>query len=315
MTHLGDVRIAAPVGRSARYLRFRTFASPPGTLCLVWWRSRWGVAPLATGGCPRWAMGILMCSGLGSGTWLPSKATRAATVQGDHSACRLPVRPSLAGCWRPKATMSIPESMRESSTPRVRLAEPGESRTMAALLAGAFDQDPAFTFMFPPETSRRQKRMTRMFGIDVVRSQRLGGAWIVDDGSAAAVWYPPGQWEPSDREMLRQLPQWIAVYGRSLPAATRVLNALQEHHRRLDLDPHWYLYYMGTSADRRSNGVGSALLQAVLKRSDSEHTPAYLEATSERNRALYERHGFETRDEIALHGGGPTMYPMWRSPR
>lgn len=194
-----------------------------------------------------------------------------------------------------------------------RPAEPGETRAMAALLADAFDQDPVFTFLFPPGSSRRHKRMTRLFGIDVVRSQRLGGAWISDDGAAAAVWYPPGQWEPSDREMLRQLPQLFAAFGRRLPVASRVLNALQEQHRRLD--PHWYLYYIGTKADRRSNGVGSALLQAVLERSDSEHTPAYLEASNERNRALYVRHGFETRGEIALPGGGPTMFPMWRSPR
>jgi len=209
--------------------------------------------------------------------------------------------------------MSIPESIPESSTPPVRLAEPGETHTMAALLADAFEQDPVFTFLFPPGTSRRHKRMTRLFGIDVVRSQRLGGAWTSDDGSAAAVWYPPGQWEPSDRESLRQLPQLFAAFGRRLPLAGQVLNALQEQHRRLD--PHWYLYYMGTKADRRSSGVGSALLQAVLQRSDSEQTPAYLEATSERNRAMYERHGFETRGEIALPGGGPTMIPMWRSPR
>lgn len=68
--------------------------------------------------------------------------------------------------------------------------------------------------------------------------------------------------------MLRQTPQWLAIFGRSLPSATRILNALQEQHRRLD--PHWYLYYMGTRADRRSSGVGSALLAAVLERCDSE---------------------------------------------
>ena len=35
---------------------------------------------------------------------------------------------------------------------------------MAALLADAFDQDPVFTFLLPPESSRRHKRMTRLFG-------------------------------------------------------------------------------------------------------------------------------------------------------
>jgi GNAT superfamily N-acetyltransferase len=194
-----------------------------------------------------------------------------------------------------------------------RLVGPGETDVMAAVLADAFDQDPVFTFLFPPGSSRRHQRMTRMFRIDAVRSQRLGGAWTSDDGAAAAVWYPPGHWQPSNWENLRQTPQWIAVFGRRLPLSVRVLNTLQEHHRRLD--PHWYLYYIGTRAERRDSGLGSALLQAVLERSDSEHMPAYLEATSERNQALYERHGFETRGEIALPGGGPPMFPMWRSPR
>jgi hypothetical protein len=43
-------------------------------------------------------------------------------------------------------------------------------------------------------------------------------------------------------------------------------------------------------------------------------TPAYLEATSEINKRLYLRHGFETIGEIRLPSG-PSMWPMWREPR
>ena len=52
----------------------------------------------------------------------------------------------------------------------------------------------------------------------------------------------------------------------------------------------------------------------VLETCDRERVPAYLEATSERNKLLYLRHGFEVTDEIPLPDG-PTMWPMWRSPR
>ena len=47
---------------------------------------------------------------------------------------------------------------------------------------------------------------------------------------------------------------------------------------------------------------------------DRDRVPAYLEATSERNKQLYLRHGFEVTDEIPLPDG-PNMWPMWRSPR
>jgi hypothetical protein len=53
----------------------------------------------------------------------------------------------------------------------------------------------------------------------------------------------------------------------------------------------------------------------MLERCDSEGVPAYLEATSARNRTLYRRHGFEDQKALNLPDGGPPMYPMWRQPR
>jgi hypothetical protein len=50
-------------------------------------------------------------------------------------------------------------------------------------------------------------------------------------------------------------------------------------------------------------------------RCDREATGAYLEASSERNRALYERHGFELVEAVRLPRGGPPMWTMWREPR
>lgn len=202
--------------------------------------------------------------------------------------------------------------MSQPSTPAVHAAGEHDRQVMATVLADAFTDDPVFSFMFPPGTPGRSSRMTRMFAIDVERSQKLGGAWLSDDSAGAAVWYPPGRWEPSTLEMLLQTPRWLAVFGKRLPFATRVLTALQQHHRTLE--PHWYLYYLGTKDGRRSAGVGSALLRQVLQRCDRERTPAYLEASNTRNRELYLRHGFEPLKEIQLPNGGPTMFPMWRPP-
>ena len=48
-------------------------------------------------------------------------------------------------------------------------------------------------------------------------------------------------------------------------------------------------------AERQGLGSGSALLMPVLQRCDREGIPVYTEATSLRNRRLYERHGFSFR--------------------
>jgi len=51
----------------------------------------------------------------------------------------------------------------------------------------------------------------------------------------------------------------------------------------------------------------------VLARCDREGARAYLDAASERNKRLYERHGFQAEDPFAPPGG-PPLWPMWRQP-
>ena len=57
------------------------------------------------------------------------------------------------------------------------------------------------------------------------------------------------------------------------------------------------------------------MMRPVLERCDRDRVPAYLEASSPRNDALYQRHGFECLDPLVMPGNGPTMYPMWREPQ
>ena len=56
------------------------------------------------------------------------------------------------------------------------------------------------------------------------------------------------------------------------------------------------------------------MMRPVLEMCDRDAMPAYLEATSERNKHLYLRHGFEVTGEINVPGG-PSMWPMWREPK
>jgi GNAT superfamily N-acetyltransferase len=76
---------------------------------------------------------------------------------------------------------------------------------------------------------------------------------------------------------------------------------------------YWYLQFMGVAPAWQGQGLGSALMAPVLARCDREGVRAYLDATSERNKRLYERHGFEAEEPFAPPGG-PPLWPMWRQP-
>ncbi len=61
--------------------------------------------------------------------------------------------------------------------------------------------------------------------------------------------------------------------------------------------PHWFLHFLAVRPQAQGRGYGSALLRPMLERCDAEGVPAYLDATSEENKRLYERHNFVVQRE------------------
>jgi hypothetical protein len=53
----------------------------------------------------------------------------------------------------------------------------------------------------------------------------------------------------------------------------------------------------------------------LLGRLDEGRLPAFLEASTDRSRALYERHGFDVTATFHMPRRGPLLRQMWRDPR
>jgi ribosomal protein S18 acetylase RimI-like enzyme len=184
----------------------------------------------------------------------------------------------------------------------------------ARVIARAFQDDPALSWA-APRADRRARFGPRYFEL-LIRKIYLskGRVEMTDDGTAAAIWAAPDQWRTSMTASLPLLPVMLRTCGRTLPRAMKMLSTMERHHEQ-QTEPHWYLPFIGTDPDHRGKGHGTALLRSVLDGCDAEGVPAYLEATSVLNKALYHRHGFEVLDELNWPGGGPPFFPMWRSPR
>jgi len=102
---------------------------------------------------------------------------------------------------------------------------------------------------------------------------------------------------------------WLWAFRARLRRATRVQRAMAERHLR---DPHFYIRTVGVRAALQGQGVGSMLMQPTLERADSARVPTYIEASSERSAALYERLGFLHMGVFELPEGGPPVWPMRR---
>ena len=136
--------------------------------------------------------------------------------------------------------------------------------------------------------------------------------YTTDRAVAAAVWELPGQWKLGIGQQLRLLPAFVRTFGRHVPRALRAQAKLESGHPE---EPHYYLPFVGVDPDWQGRGLGAAVMAPILERCDRERVPAYLDATTPRNRALYERHGFTVTEEFTLGGDSPPLWRMWRTAR
>ncbi|MDQ3571401.1 MAG: GNAT family N-acetyltransferase [Actinomycetota bacterium] len=187
---------------------------------------------------------------------------------------------------------------------RARKASAGDLPAVTDTLALSFYDDPVLMWIID-DGKRRRELLPGFFGAVAHSYLAYDELYAVDEGVTAAVWAPPGA--EDDEELPPVLGEAVEEYAERL---FEVLGLLEEKH---PVEPHYYLFLLGTRPQWQGRGLGSSLMAPVLENCDRDSVPAYLEATSERNKQLYLRHGFEVTDEIRPPDG-PTMWRMWRSP-
>jgi GNAT superfamily N-acetyltransferase len=159
---------------------------------------------------------------------------------------------------------------------------------------------------------RRREIIQPMFALYAGAYLPHGETYLTDDGNGVAVWLPP------HTQLLT--PEQEETFGQALvelagPDVDRVFQLEETFAQYHPEEPLYYCQFLATVPAFQSRGIGSAFLAEMLRRADSEGMPAYHEATTPRNRALYERHGYVNQGEFTIPHGGPPLWRMWREPR
>lgn len=193
----------------------------------------------------------------------------------------------------------------------MRPATAQEIPRLAAALADAFINDPVYRWMLPG-TLRLKPRLRAMFTAEMEQyGMPQGTVWTSGGCDGAVIALPPGAWEMPKSMTLGQALMWARACGTRLFRAARVQRAMEERHIR---EPHFYVRIVGVRATRQRRGLGTALMQPTLRQADSAGVPAYIEASTLRSAALYERLGFRHLDVFQLPDGGPQAWLMRRPP-
>ena len=179
--------------------------------------------------------------------------------------------------------------------------------------ARAFFDDPLQAWAIPDATVRLALLELMFALLTKFVSIPLGSAYTDATLSTAAFWVPPGRWgEPLSDSAMHALSILDTRLDRSITRRFGVAN--EAMHAAHPTSAHWYLQGLGTEPHCQGDGLGSAVLQPVLRIADADQLPCYLESTKARNVEFYERHGFEVCSTIAVPNGGPTLWAMWREP-
>lgn len=195
-------------------------------------------------------------------------------------------------------------------TSPVRLARADELCPLKVALGAAFFDDPIFGWLIGGGSSRRA-RLERYFAIQLVHSLADGCVWTSEGLQGAALCMPPDKWRLPPKLMMAHGAQFARVFRRRLPRAVGLLTAVERRHLR---GAHYYFANIGVTPDAQGRGLGSRLMRPTLDRCDEEGLPAYLEASSARNAALYERLGFR-RTKVLRFAGSPPLRLMMRPPQ
>jgi GNAT superfamily N-acetyltransferase len=188
-------------------------------------------------------------------------------------------------------------------------ADPADAAMLSQVIADAFhDLPPAHWLIADPRM--RHKIFPPYFRIFVDHAMTAGLVQTTADRTAVALWLPvgtDGPGPPGDDYESR-----LAEVTGPRAGRFQAFDAELDRHHPTGT-AHHHLAMLGVHPDKQGQGIGTALLRAHHATLDQTGTPAYLEASSSRNRALYLRHGYAGPGPFHLPDGGPPMWPMTRS--
>ena len=186
--------------------------------------------------------------------------------------------------------------------PKIVKAPLKDSDRVKGVLKLGFASDALIRWVFPDAASYLKCFDTWMeefskiaFENDIVYSE--------ENFYGSSLWHPPGV--EFDDSIL--LPTFEYIPSDRFEVVARFFEEFKKYHP----EDAWYLPFIAVDPSQQRKGIGSFLLKEALNMIDERGERAYLEASNEQNKALYERHGFVEIGRVQFEDS-PPAFPMIR---
>ena len=182
------------------------------------------------------------------------------------------------------------------------------------VLAKAFTDDPLWSLIITDDVDNT--KLALAFQVPLLFALRYGIIYATSENlEGIAVWLPHKYADMSFWGIIRSGAIFPALkLGKEIGSKMRVLKPLEKDRKQNIKPPYYYLFIIGVAPEYQKKGYASNLLQTMIKKTDKDRKPLYLETGKESNVLLYEHFGFQLIKKIILPEVNVPMWEMVRIP-
>jgi ribosomal protein S18 acetylase RimI-like enzyme len=189
--------------------------------------------------------------------------------------------------------------------PKIVQASITDSERVKGVLKLGFASDALLRWVFPDASS-----FLKCFDIWMEEFSKIAFenniVYSEENFFGSSLWHPPGvEFDNSALE-----PTFEYIPSARIEVVVKFFEEFEKYHP----EDAWYLSFIAVDPAQQRKGIGSFLLKEALQMIDERGDRAYLEASNEQNKALYERHGFVEIGRVQFEDS-PPAFPMIREPK
>lgn len=163
------------------------------------------------------------------------------------------------------------------------------------ILCDSFDTNNSVNYVVKQDKNRKQ-RIRNLMDYSFEVCHLFGEVLLSEDKKACALILFPERKKTTLRTVLLDLKLALSSVG--LTRVLKVLDRDSKIKRFHPKEPIYYLWFIGVSSGNQGKGIGRALLNEIMKESDSMQRSIYLETSMSENISFYKRAGFEVYNEL-----------------
>lgn len=142
-------------------------------------------------------------------------------------------------------------------------------------LVTAFRKDPITGYILSHTNSKKDKISRNLWSATLRYAQPYNHIYTAPENKGIAAWIPPSEYPLNFMQILQagfyKIPFMLGFSG--LKKFLHLFTLFDKYHERDMHQPHWYLFALGVSEVYQGKGIGSLLVQPILKQADEAGLP------------------------------------------